>query len=102
MTNSQQPDISQPDKFEEWLRELDEDVIQGQYGYEPGELTVYSSHWRPLFEEGISPLEAWKRALDGHANARREREDAERVNYARIVDEDQAAVARARNGAADE
>lgn len=34
-------------KFREWLRQLDEDVIQGEFGYEDGEFTVYS----PLIRE---------------------------------------------------
>ena len=82
--------------FDEWIRQLDEDVIQGEFGYEPGEFTVYTTHWRPLFDEGISPREAWQRALDGHRNAR-QHEDAERAaNYARIVAEDEALIARTR------
>lgn len=83
-------------KFDEWIRCLDEDVIQGEFGYEPGEFTVYTSHWRPLFNEGLTPREAWQRALDGFANARREADEAKAANYARIVSEDEAAVARER------
>lgn len=49
--------------FEVWVRQLDEDVIQGEYGYEPGEFTVFAEHWRPLYSEGLSPLAAFKRAL---------------------------------------
>lgn len=66
------------DKFREWLRALDEGVIQGEFGYEPGEFTLYSSHWRPLFDEGLTPQEAWQRAMDGFANARREKDREER------------------------
>lgn len=83
-------------KFHEWLRQLDEDVIQGEYGYEPGEFTVYSSRWRELFDAGLTPLEAWKRAIDGYANARLDAEGKKIANYARIVAEDEAAVARER------
>jgi len=83
-------------KFREWLRELDEDVIQGEFGYEPGEFTVYSDHWAELYVEGLSPRAAWQRALDGYANARRDEENRKIGNYARIVAEDEAAVARAR------
>jgi len=68
-------------KYREWLRQLDEDVIQGEFGYEEGEFTVYSSHWRALYDEGLTPRAAWQRALDGFANAR-------------IVSEDEAAIAR--------
>lgn len=61
------------DAFDEWIRELQEDVIQGQYGYEEGEFDVYSGHCWPLYEEGLTPLEAWKRALqafkENRANA---------------------------------
>jgi hypothetical protein len=60
------------EKFRAWLNELDEDVIQGEYGYEPGEFTVYSSHWHPLYLEGLAPAEAFKRALDAFADERRE------------------------------
>lgn len=84
--------------YEEWIRSLDEDVIQAQYGYEPGEFTVYTSHWIDLYEEGLSPLDAWKRALDGYANARRDAEGRKIGNYARLVAEDDAAVARERAG----
>lgn len=83
-------------KFDEWIRQLDEDVIQGEFGYEDGEFTVYTSHWEPLYNEGLTPREAWQRALDGHANKRREADEAKTANYARIVSEDEAAVARAK------
>lgn len=54
-----------PDKdFRMWLDVLDEDVIQGEYGYERGEFTVYPILWRPLYMEGLSPSAAFKRALD--------------------------------------
>lgn len=88
-------DDHQPtDAYETWLRELDEDVIQDEFGYEPGEFTVYSTHWVGLYEEGLTPRQAWQRALDGFAEVRRA-EDAERAaRYARIVSEDQAAIAR--------
>lgn len=83
-------------KFGEWLRILDDDVIQGEFGYEPGEFTVYSSHWEPLFKEGLTPREAWQRALDGFAQKRRDDDQAKAANYARILAEDEAAVARER------
>lgn len=57
--------------FRVWLTALEEDVIQGEYGYEEGEFTIYGDHWRPLYEAGLTPLEAWKRALDGFAHERR-------------------------------
>lgn len=83
-------------KFDEWIRSLDEDVIQGEFGYEDGEFTIYTSHWKELYREGLSPREAWLRALDGYANARRDEENERIANYARIVSEDEAAVARER------
>lgn len=86
-------------KFEAWITELDEDVIQDEFGYEPGEFTVYASHWRELYDEGLTPRQAWQRALDGHRNARREEDAAREANYARIVAEDEAAIARQRASA---
>jgi len=88
--------MKEDDAFAEWIRHLDEDVIQGEYGYEPGEFTVYTSHWRELYDKGCSPGEAFKRALDGHANARREEDAEKQATWARIVAEDEAAIARHR------
>lgn len=87
-------------KFDAWLDELEHKVIQDEFGYEPGEFTVYSTHWRPLYNEGLTPREAWQRALDGFANERRDAEGRKIANYARIVSEDQAAVARERKSQA--
>lgn len=87
------------EKFDEWIRTLDEDVIQGEFGYEPGEFTVYTSHWRELYDHGLTPAEAWQRALDGYANARRDAEQRKIANYRRIVTEDEAAVAREKRAA---
>jgi hypothetical protein len=84
------------ESLREWLRELEEDVIQAEFAYEPGEFTVYWTHWKPLYDEGLTPRQAWQRALDGFAHARREEEAARQENYARIVAEDQAAIARER------
>ena len=84
------------EKFTEWLRALEEDVIQGEFGYEPGEFTVYWTHWKPLYDEGLTPGQAWQRALDGYAQAREEREAERKANWARIVAADEAAVARER------
>lgn len=55
--------------FNEWIRQLDEDVIQGEYGYEQGEFTVYAEMWRPLYVEGLTPQQAFKRALDAYAES---------------------------------
>jgi hypothetical protein len=62
---------TEEDVFDEWLRQLNEDVVQGEFGYEPGEFTVYPGHWRALYDEGLTPRAAWQRALD----ARRGDED---------------------------
>lgn len=64
--------------------------------YEPGEFTVYTSHWRPLYDEGLTPPQAWQRALDGFAAQRKADDEAKTANYARIVAEDKAAIARER------
>jgi hypothetical protein len=53
-----------PSDFELWLETLKTDVIQDEYGYERGEFTVYPELWRPLFDDGCTPAEAFKRALD--------------------------------------
>ena len=50
--------------FDDWLSELDEKVIQAEFGYEPGEFTVYPALWRSLYDEGLTPQQAWQRALD--------------------------------------
>jgi hypothetical protein len=86
------------EKFREWIRQLDEDVIQGEFGYEDGEFTIYLSHWRALYDDGLTPSAAWQRALDGFANVRRDEEGRKIENYARIVAEDEAAVARDHRG----
>ena len=57
-------------KFQEWIRALDEDVIQQEYGYERGEFTVTPTLWHPLYAEGLTPAVAFKRALDAFASAR--------------------------------
>lgn len=59
------------DKFDAWIDELAEDVIEGEYGYERGEFTVYPDHWRSLYDEGLTPSQAFKRALDAFAESRR-------------------------------
>lgn len=75
-------------KFEKWIRELDEDVIQGEFGYEPGEFSVYADHWYPLFAEGLTPRQAWQRALDAHKAQRLEEDRAKAENWKRIQEED--------------
>jgi hypothetical protein len=82
--------------FREWIRRLDEDVIQGEFGYEDGEFTVYPSLWRSLFNEGLTPREAWQRALDAFAEQRREDDRKKQENWERIQREDAEAIARYR------
>lgn len=81
-------------KFEDWITELDEDVIQGDFGYEPGEFTVYPEHWRRQFNEGLTPTEAFRRAMDAHKAAADERCQVQRENWERIQAEDAATLAR--------
>lgn len=72
------------EKFREWIRALDEDVIQGEYGYEPGEFTVYAEHWRDHYKQGLTPSQSFKRALDAFAEDRSERDRQRKENWARI------------------
>ncbi len=50
-------------KFDAWITELEEDVIQGEYGYECGEFTVFPELWRNAYDLGMTPLQAWQRTL---------------------------------------
>ena len=75
-------------KFDSWLAELECEVIQGEFGYEPGEFTVYPSEWYPLYQRGLSPHEAWQRAFDMRACGRIEEECLKAINWARICFED--------------
>lgn len=60
------------EQYRKWLDVLEHEVIEDEFGYEPGEFTVYSGAWEELYKEGLSPREAWQRALDGHRNARKD------------------------------
>lgn len=82
-------------KFDDWIERLEVDVVQGDYGYEPGEFTVYPEHWRPMFKEGLTPQAAFKRALDAFAESRREEEIKRQANWERIQRADAEAIARA-------
>lgn len=70
--------------FSDWIDTLQEKVIQDEFGYEPGEFTVYPSEWRSLFDEGMTPREAWQRALDDFAKERANRDREQAENWARI------------------
>lgn len=71
-------------KFRDWCDTLEVDVIQGEFGYEPGEFTVFRDDWRPLFEEGLTPRQAWQRAMDAHKAAREEEDRRCAENWKRI------------------
>lgn len=57
-------------RFVNWIRELDEDVIQGEFGFEEGEFDVFPDDWEPLYLEGLTPRQAYQRALDAAKAAR--------------------------------
>jgi len=86
--------MTSEDKFDAWIREFEEDVIQGEYGYEPGEFTVYPDHWRPMFNAGLTPQAAFKKALDAYGEKRREEDRERQANWERIQREDAEAIAR--------
>jgi hypothetical protein len=66
-----QDDLPEYDEaFNGWCHELEEKVIQAEFGYERGEFTVYPVHWRSLYDEGITPRQAWQRALFEYRPAR--------------------------------
>lgn len=81
--------------FDAWIEDLDETVIQGEYGYEDGEFTVYPEHWKPMWREGLTPRAAFVRALDAHGAARRDEEAARLENWRRIQVADAATIATA-------
>lgn len=84
-------------RFDEWIRKLDEDVIQGEYGYERGEFTVYPSLWRQLFNEGLTPGQAWRRALQAFGEQHQKDERAKQENWERIQRADAALTSEKRN-----
>lgn len=75
-------------KFERWIEELDRDVIHDGFGYEEGEFAVYPEAWRPYYRQGLTPREAFERALQAAGDARRKREAERLANWARIQTED--------------
>lgn len=85
-------------RFADWIEALEVDVIEGEYGYEPGEFAVFPELWRPLWREGLTPAQAFGRALDAFGEARREEDERRAANWVRIQAEDAAAVAAARAG----
>lgn len=87
--------------FKDWIVALEEDVIQSEYGYEPGEFAVFPEHWEPMWREGLTPAQAFRRVLDAHADARRDEEAERLANWERIQAEDRAAILRARQSNGD-
>ena len=78
--------------FDEWIDDLEENVVQAEYGYEPGEFTVYPNLWRSSFDDGLTPSEAFKRALDAFAEGRRKEDEERQRNWERIQAADKRAV----------
>ena len=87
--------LIQSRQFREWVLKLEEEVIQGEFGFDPGEFSVHTEHWYPLFRESLTPCEAWQRALNAAAAADQERERKKEENWKRIQAEDAATIARA-------
>jgi hypothetical protein len=83
------------DRFDDWLRELDEEVIQGEYGYEENEFTVYADLWRPAFGAGQTPREAFDRSLKAFDDDRKARREEQARRYAEIISSE-AAIAKSR------
>lgn len=64
-TTAEYDDDAGPDaSYRAWLRTLNEDVIQGEFGYEEGEFTAFPALWHHLYSEGLTPRDAWQRAMD--------------------------------------
>jgi len=75
-----------------WLRDLEERVIQEVHGYEPGEFSVYPESWAQMYEDGLTPDAAWRRAMEAHAQARRDEDAAQKARYELIKRDDQIAI----------
>lgn len=86
-------------KFRHWIATLTTGVIEGEFGYEEGEFSVYPDLWRPLFDEGLTPAQAWQRALDAFAEERRREEQARKDDWERIQREDAAILPSTGEGA---
>jgi hypothetical protein len=82
-------------RFSKWIEMLEEDVIQGEYGYEPGEFTVYPDLWRPSFKEGLTPSQAFAKALEAFGDQRAEDDRRKTESWERIQEEDRIARGRA-------
>ena len=84
-------------RFSDWIAALEEEVIQGEYGYEPGEFTVYPDLWRPSFKEGLTPSQSFARALDAFADQRAEEDRRKAENWERIKEADRISIERWRS-----
>jgi hypothetical protein len=84
-----------PQDFDDWLDEL-QTVVLPDFGFEEGEFTVYPDLWRGLYDQKLTPREAFQRALDAHGEARREDDAARKANWERIQREDREAIERER------
>ncbi|AIB11820.1 hypothetical protein ABAZ39_07375 [Azospirillum argentinense] len=82
--------------FRTWLQHLEEDVIQGEYGFEPGEFSVFPEYWRQMFTDGLTPQQAYRRALDAFSAGRDEEDRQRKDNWERIQVADAEALAKAR------
>jgi hypothetical protein len=69
-------------------------VIQGEYGYEPGEFTVYPDLWRPSYKEGLTPSRAFAKGLEAFGDQRAEDDRRRAENWERIKEADRIAVER--------
>jgi len=56
--------------FDTWIEELRVDVIEREFGYVPGEFGICPEDWRQLFRDGLTPYEAFRRAMAGAYNMR--------------------------------
>lgn len=63
--------------FDHWIAKLRDDVIQGEYGHKQGEYTVCPDVWRSLYDDGLTPSQAFRCALEANAECRK-RDEAER------------------------
>jgi hypothetical protein len=86
--------------FEEWVRVLGEDVIQGEYGYEPNEFSIYPDLWEAAYREGLTPHDAFARSLKAYSDDRAARKATQAMNWERIQAEDREVIAKERGESA--
>jgi hypothetical protein len=76
----QPAELNEDQAFRAWVQTLKEDVIQEEYGYEPGEFDVFPELWHGLYREGLTPSQAFKRALDDRTKERKSEEESARLD----------------------